>query len=214
MPLLQIEATINSSGAITAVTGISFDIGLRLLINLISVFVLIRGIYFKTYGRKDLFFTFFSFNIIIFFISFLLNKVDLSIGTAFGLFAVFSMLRYRTEDISIKDMSYLFLVIAIGLISAVTIIKGSAGCFEYCFLAGINAIVLFMAFILESNSISKKESSQIIVYDSLEFIKPEKKAELFQDIKNKTGISVHKVSIQKINLTKGSSELKIFYYES
>ena len=91
--------------------------GARFLIDIFFMLILMRFVYYKFYKRSDLFFTFFIFNIVIFLISFLLNKVELSMGAAFGLFAVFSMLRYRTEDISIKDMSYLFLVIAIGLVA-------------------------------------------------------------------------------------------------
>jgi hypothetical protein len=84
-----------------------------------------------------LLFTYIVFNLVIFFICFLLNKVELSMGAALGLFAVFSMLRYRTEGISIKDMTYLFLVIAMGLISAVTKIKDAEDRYEYYFIFGI-----------------------------------------------------------------------------
>src|SRR5262245_54746510 len=96
---------------------------LRLCIDLVSMFMLVRFIYFPALNGREYFFTFFIFNLLIFLITFLLNKVEMSMGAAFGLFAVFTMLRYRTEGISIKDMTYLFLVIAIGLINAVT--KGS-----------------------------------------------------------------------------------------
>jgi hypothetical protein len=189
------------------------DIAARLLINFVSLLLLIRGVYFKSQNRSDLYFTFFSFNIIIFFISYLLNKVDLSIGTAFGLFAVFSMLRYRTEGISIKDMSYLFLVIALGLISAVTKIKGLNYGVEYLFAAGISATILIMAYLLENSSLVKKETTRVVVYDNLELTKPEKRKELIEDIKAKTGITPHKISIERVNITKGTSEIKIFYYE-
>ncbi len=92
----------------------------RISIDLVSVFILIRFIYYPIYKNREFFFTFFIFNLIIFLITFLLNKVEMSMGAAFGLFAVFSMLRYRTEGISMKDMTYLFLVIAMGLITAVS----------------------------------------------------------------------------------------------
>src|ERR1041385_8956291 len=93
---------------------------MRLGINLFSVFLLVRFIYFPAHKSREYFFTFFIFNLVIFLITFLLNKVEMSMGAAFGLFAVFTMLRYRTEGISIKDMTYLFQVIAIGLICAVS----------------------------------------------------------------------------------------------
>ena len=93
---------------------------MRLSVDLVSVFILIRFIYLPVQRNRELVFTLFLFNLIIFLITYLLNKVELSMGAAFGLFAVFSMLRYRTEGISIKDMTYLFMVIAMGLITAVS----------------------------------------------------------------------------------------------
>ena len=102
--LLQIAEDPILTG-LEAMQKISLKLFWRLLIDFASVFVLVRLVYYRVYRRSDLFFTFFIFNLVIFFICFLLNKVDLSMGAAFGLFAVFSMLRYRTEDISIKDMS-------------------------------------------------------------------------------------------------------------
>ena len=111
-------------------------------IDFISVLILVRVVYFRVYKRNELFFTFFIFNLVIFLICFLLNKVDLSMGAAFGLFAVFSMLRYGTEDVSIKDMSYLFLVIAMGLINAVTKIKDASDGYEYLFLVMIDATII------------------------------------------------------------------------
>ena len=131
--------------------------GARFLIDIFFMLILMRFVYYKFYKRSDLFFTFFIFNIVIFLISFLLNKVELSMGAAFGLFAVFSMLRYRTEDISIKDMSYLFLVIAIGLVAAVTKIKDTSDGYEYLFLGLINTIVILSAYLFESSLLFKKE---------------------------------------------------------
>src|SRR3954465_155033 len=136
--LLQAVSDEAAVEGVLAVQKVGAKIAWRLIIDLASVFILIRFIYFPIYKHRDLFFTFFIFNLIIFLISFLLNKVDLSMGAAFGLFAVFSMLRYRTEDISIKDMTYLFLCIAIGLTSAVTKIKDADDYLEYIFLAAIN----------------------------------------------------------------------------
>jgi hypothetical protein len=121
------------------------------------------------------------------------------------------MLRYRTDGISIKDMSYLFLVIAIGLVSAVTQLKGYDSIVEYLLSAGICFTILIMAFLLEQ---IKKENSHIVVYDNLELTKPEKRKELIEDIKAKTGIAPHKVSIERVNISKNTCEIKVFYYEN
>lgn len=189
-------------------------IGFRLLIDLTAVFILVRFIYYPIYKHRELFFTYFIFNIVIFLISFLLNKVELSMGAAFGLFAVFSMLRYKTEEIAIKDMTYLFLVIAIGLISAVTKVKDTADTFEYLFLIGINGIVLLITYLLESNIFMKKESVKTILYENIELIKADRNEELLADIKLRTGFNVHRYSIHKIDFLKDAAQIKIYFYEN
>ena len=213
MTLLQLssEAIVNSSTAELLKTLSKFSF--RFLIDFVSVFILIRFVYYRVYKRSDLFFTFFIFNIIIFLICFLLNKVELSMGAAFGLFAVFSMLRYRTEDISIKDMSYLFLVIAIGLIAAVTKIKDTSDLYEYLFLGLINFLIISVAYVFETNLFFKKETVQLITYENIELIKKEHHAQLMEDIKNRTGLNVHRISIGKIDFLKDSALIKIYYYD-
>lgn len=193
---------------------LSFKIFFRLLIDLVSVFVLVRFIYYPIYKHRELFFTYFIFNIVIFLISFLLNKVDLSMGAAFGLFAVFSMLRYKTEEIAIKDMTYLFLVIAIGLISAVTKVKDTADNVEYLFLIGINAIVLLITYLLESNIFMRKENVKTILYENIELIKADRAEELLADIKLRTGFNVHRYSVHKIDFLKDAAQIKIYFYEN
>jgi hypothetical protein len=185
----------------------------RLLINLISILILVRLIYFKANKKSDLNFTFYMFNIAIFFICFLLNKVELSLGAAFGLFAVFGMLRYRTEDISIKDMTYLFLVIAMGLITSVTKIKNTNDGIEYVFIAIINAILLAVAFVLESDLFYKKEHVKQIIYEKISFIKKQNQQQLIEDIKQRTGLNVHRLTITKIDFMNDSALIKIYYYE-
>ena len=202
-----------ATSGMEALTKITSKIGFRLLIDVAAVFVLIRLIYYPIYKHRDLFFTFFIFNLIIFLISYLLNKVDLSMGAAFGLFAVFSMLRYRTEDISIKDMTYLFLTIAIGLVSAVTKVKGAEDAYEYIFLIGINGVILIIAYLLESNTLMKKESAKVILYENIELIQPDRKEELMADLRKRTGIYVQRYSVQKIDFLKDAAQIKIYYYE-
>ncbi|MGZ3867082.1 MAG: DUF4956 domain-containing protein [Bacteroidia bacterium] len=211
--LRRLLAGIQQYDEMQAMYKVAGKIGMRLLIDILTTFVLIRMIYFTVYKHKDLFFTFFIFNLIIFFLAFLLNKVDLSMGAAFGLFAVFSMLRYKTEEISIKDMSYLFLCIAVGLISAVTKIKDSPDSLEYILLAGINGTILLITFLLETKVLMKKETAKLIVYENIELIQPERKEELLADIRKRTGFNVHRYSIHKIDFLKDAAQIKIYYYE-
>ena len=134
-------------------------------------------------------------------------------GAAFGLFAVFSMLRYRTEDISIKDMTYLFLVIAMGLIAAVSRIKDATENYELLFLTCVNGTLILITWLLESKLFLKSESVKTILYENIELIHNDKRNELIADIKNRTGIEAHKVEIQKIDFLKDEAQIKIYFYE-
>lgn len=201
------------AGGLDALYKLAGKFGIRLLIDVFFVVMLLKFIYLRKYKSKDLVFTYFVFNIVIFSVAFLLNKVDLSMGAAFGLFAVFGMLRYKTEEISIKDMTYLFLNIAIGLICAVTKIKGTEDVYEYLFLIGLNAVIFTIIYLLESNVFIKRESVKLINYEKIENIKSENQLALINDLKERTGINIHRISIQKIDFLKDSAQIKIYYYE-
>jgi len=179
---------------------------LRLGIDLLAVIILVRFIYFKTYQKSEQFFTFFTFNITIFLITNLLNHVEMSMGAAFGLFAVFSMLRYRTESILTRDMTYLFLVIAIGLLTAVS--KGG-----WDELTALNGIIILMTAVLESYLLIKKEHSKVIVYERIELIHQEKRKELIEDLVARTGLNVHRVEILSIDFLKDATRMTIYYFE-
>jgi hypothetical protein len=206
MILLQNVDTDSAKDAFEMFDKLSPKFFMRLLVNFCSVIVLIRFIYFPIYRNRENVFTFFIFNIIIFFITFLLNKVELSMGAAFGLFAVFSMLRFRTEDISTKDMTYMFLVIALGLINAVS--KGN-----WDELALLNGIVLIITWLLESKLLFKKEVSKIVFYDNIELIKPERYEELKADLENRLGVKINQIVLGKIDLLRDTAQIHIFYYE-
>ncbi len=181
------------------------EVGLRFAINIVAVTLLVRLVYFRTYKRNDLFLTFFSFNIIIFFIAYLLNKVEMSIGAAFGLFAVFSMLRYRTSGISTKDMTYLFLCIALGLLLAVAPV-------DYVSLSIFCGFILLLTFLLESGLLIKQEYQKVIVYDNVELIKVGKEAALLADLTSRTSLNIHRYSVSDINFLKDSCVITIYYY--
>jgi len=212
MNILQIDDVITPD-ATMAVQDFIIKFGVRFLINMVSVFILIRFIYFKMNKHRELFFTYFVFNLIIFFLCFFLNKVKISMGAAFGLFAVFSMLRYRTEDLSIKDMTYLFLVIAIGLMTAVIKLDDIAYYYEFIIIIVINALVLVLTYVLESNVLIKQETAKQIVYENIELIKPEKRHELMADLELRTGQKINRISIGKIDFLRDTALIKIYFYE-
>ena len=177
----------------------------RLAIDLACVIVLIRVIYYRTYRRTDLFLTFFSFNLVIFLIAFVLNSTEMSMGAAFGLFAVFSMLRYRTEGISATDMTYLFLGIALGLMLAVSS-AGPAG------LATTGAIVLLSTWLLESGVVAKRELRQELLYDNIELLNAHAREELLRDLRQRTGLNIQRVEIEELDLVKDAAKLSVYYF--
>lgn len=183
---------------------ISTDLLIRFGINIISVLILVRFVYFKYYKKTDLFLSFLGFNLIIFLISYLFNKVNMTMGAAFGLFAVFSILRIRTEGIETKDMTYLFMAISIGLINAVS--NGSL--LELC---SINLTIIIAVILIDGAIFIKKEECQLVEFDNLELLAPEKRVELFANIKARTGLSVHRIEHVSIDFLKESAKFYIYY---
>lgn len=176
----------------------------KLIIDLVSLTILVRYIYLRHHHRTDLMLTFYSFNVIVFFISYLLNRVELSTGAAFGLFAIFSMLRYRTEGISAKDMTYLFLCIALGLILAVS--AGSFG--EHLVLA---SFVLLLTYLLETGWVAGKRSTMTIVFEKPELVHPSKRQELIAELESRTGFRIHHIEIGDIDYLKDSVILTVHH---
>jgi hypothetical protein len=212
--LLQVpvDETVTKTG-LDALLKLAGKIGLRLIIDFVSVFVLIRFIYYRIYKNNELLFTYLIFNIVIFFICYLLNKVELSMGAAFGLFAVFSMLRYRTEGISIKDMTYLFLVIAMGLISAITKIKDADDIYENMFIVVVNSILILTTYLLESNLFFKRELSKSILYEKIDLVRADRYNDLLIDLKDRTGLPITRVVVTKIDFLKDAALVKVYYFE-
>ena len=179
----------------------------KLIVDLVGVYILTRFIYLKKHHRTDLFLTFFSFNIIVFFISYLLNRVDLSTGAAFDLFAIFSMLRYRTEGISAVDMTYLFLCIAIGLVMAVS----TGSFFEHIVLAGF---VLLMTYLLEKGFVAKRRSKITVMFEKPELVHPDRKKELIDELEKRTGLKIFEVEVGDIDYLKDAVILQVHYEET
>ena len=194
----------NSGGFFDLFNKLGVKFFVRLAIDLSTIYLLVNVIYVKYNKKSDFIFTYYIFNLVIFLITFLLNKVEMSMGAAFGLFAVFSMLRYRTEDISMKNMTYLFLCIALGLINAVS--KGDWEPILICL------IILLITFLLDSGIVFKKEYVKIIQYENIELILPENNALLIEDLKKRTGLNIHRVEIGDINFLRDLTIIRVYYY--
>lgn len=178
--------------------GIAFDITTMLII--------FGLIYFPNYRNKEFMFTFFLFNIIIFIITFVLNKTNISMGAAFGLFAVFSMLRYRTEGISMKEMTYLLIAIALGLINAIGL--------NLLPILVFNLIFAVFIFILDHPIVFKQEFSKVVIYENSENIKPENHGLLLEDLCKRTGFNIHRFTIMSFDFLKDATTITIYFYKN
>lgn len=180
---------------------------LRLIINTVSMIVLIRFIYYSTYHKRDHFFTFFLLNFIVFLLTFMLEKAKAfnSLGSAFGLLAAFSLLRFRTETLSIKDMTYLFIIMALGLINSIMI--GS-----YLEIIATNGFIIAAVLIVDSNRLMRIQKTKIIEFDSLDHIRPDQNQELIKVLKEKTGLDIQKTSIEEIDFKRGLVVIRIYYF--
>ena len=175
-------------------------------INFIFLIIIVRLIYYRVKDDKDYVFTYIMFNTLTFFICFLLRKVPMEMGFALGLFAVFGILRYRTEAIPIRQMTYLFIVIGISMINALS--NKSVSIFEVLFTNGLITLITYLIDRLWFQTIEEKKN---IVYEKIELIKPENKQELIKDLKERTGLPIHEVKVEKIDFLRDTAAVTIYY---
>tara|TARA_R110002072_G_scaffold42179_3_gene119550 strand:+ start:91 stop:726 length:636 start_codon:yes stop_codon:yes gene_type:complete len=180
----------------------------RLAINFFVAFVVIRLIYYPVHNRKDYLFTYFILNLLIFFVSYLLSGVKLQLGFAFGLFAIFGILRYRTEQLAIKEMTYLFVVIAIAIINALANKKISMS--ELMFT---NLSIIAITYLIERKWLLRHETNKTIVYEKIELIKPENHHLLVKDLEERTGLKIIRVQVGRIDFLRDTARVRIFYFE-
>ena len=177
-------------------------------LDAIVVFILIRLIYYPIHRKKENLFTYFVFNFLIFFLCILMNNVKLSMGFGFGLFAVFSVIRYRTEQLEVKDMTYLFTAICFAVINALAGKKISLA--ELLFT---NGMILLLVFVLEQVWLTRHEAMRLLIYERIELIKPENKQALYADLQERLGIRVSRVEVGRIDLLRDTTQLRVFYFE-
>lgn len=183
------------------------ELVLRFMLNSAVIFIMVRWLYYTTTRRKDYLFTYILISTAVFLLCFLLESVKLQLGFALGLFAVFGIIRYRTNSMPIREMTYLFLVIGISVINALT---GSD--VTVVDLLFSNLVIILITFVLEKVWLLKFESSKRIIYEKIELIKPARRSEMIQDLKERTGIEkISRIEIGKIDFLKDICEVTIFY---
>lgn len=185
-----------------------FEMVIRFLINFSVATIVIRLIYYPIHKRKDYLFTYFLFNILIFFVCILLNGVKLKLGFAFGLFAIFGILRYRTEQLPIKEMTYLFMIIAIAIVNSLSDKKVSLA--ELLF---VNLAIVTATFLLEKVFLLKHESRKDVLYEKIENVKPENHEQLIADLKERTGLDINRVQVGKIDFLRDTVKIIVYYHE-
>ena len=185
---------------------------LRLIIkgvfNLAVVLLIVRYIYYPITKNKDYLFTYLLISLTVFLLCFLLDNVKLQLGFALGLFAIFGIIRYRTDPIPIKEMTYLFIVIGISVVNALANKKIS-----YAELVFANLLIVFVTFGMERLWLLKHETRKNIIYEKIELIKPENETELLADLKERTGLDIIRYEIRRIDFLRDIANIRIFYYE-
>ncbi|MCC5924810.1 MAG: DUF4956 domain-containing protein [Crocinitomicaceae bacterium] len=179
----------------------------RLLLNFLFIGIIIRYIYYPRTQRKDYLFTYFMIGTIVFFLCFALKKLDIDIGMGLGLFAIFGILRYRTNTIAIKEMTYLFIIIGLSVINA---LAQQISIFE---ISLVNIVILLMAGGLEYIFLLKHESRKTIIYEKIQLIHPDKYDEMLSDLRTRTGIPIHRFEIGEIDFLNDTAQVMIFYFD-
>jgi hypothetical protein len=181
---------------------------LRFLLNTAVIVILVRWLYYSKTRRKDYLFTYILISSIVFLLCFLLESVKLQIGFALGMFAIFGIIRYRTDALPIKEMTYLFLVIGISVINALTNTETSL-----VDLLFSNFVIIFLTYGLEKIWLIKHESSKLIIYEKINLIREDMYDELVKDLQERTGIKkINRVEVGKINFLRDICDITIYYY--
>lgn len=183
-----------------------FKMMFRFTINITFLSIIIRGLYFKSSERKDYLFTYYMIAIIVFFLCFTLKKYELDIGMALGLFAIFGIIRYRTDAIPIKEMTYLFVVIGVSVINSLANQKMS-----YAEIFAGNILIVGAIYIMERLWRVNNQESKTILYEKIENVKPENYGILKQDLEERTGLAINKVQIETLDFLKDTAEITILF---
>lgn len=179
---------------------------IRLILTTLMLFFIVHYLYSKNSKRKDYYFSYLAVGVLVFLLCFLLNNVKLELGFALGLFAIFGIIRYRTDTIPIKEMTYLFIIIGISVINALASKKVS-----YAELILTNAVIVFGLWFLEKRLMLKQEGSITLVYENITNIHKDKQELLLQDLIVRTGIEVKRFEVQKIDFLKDTAVITVYF---
>lgn len=178
----------------------------RFLFNTLVTWLTIHFLYYRKSHRRDYYFTFTLISVSVFFLIYLLGGVKLKIGFALGLFAIFGIIRYRTESMPVREMTYLFVIIAVSVINALAVTV------SYAELLLTNAAFIVAIWICESNRWLRHVSCKLIQYDRIELVKPEERTALLDDLRQRTGLQIEKVEVGAMDFLRDTALLKVYYH--
>ena len=186
-----------------------FKMVFRFFLNTTFLTIIIQWLYYKSVKKRDYLFTYYMIGVIVFFLCFTLKKYELDIGMALGLFAIFGIIRYRTNPVPIKEMTYLFVIIGVSVINSLANQKMS-----YAEIVGANIIIVSTIYIIERIWFRENTLSKNIIYEKIENIKPEMHVVLVQDLEERTGLKITEVEIGKIDFLKDTTSITIKYLKT
>jgi len=181
---------------------------IRFSFNLLVVGIIARGLYYSLTRKKNYTFSFMLIGVVVFLVCFLLDKLGVNLAFALGLFAIFGIIRYRTNPIPIKEMTYLFIIVGVSVVNGLTTRNLS-----YLELVFANIMIILTVYVLEKVWLMKNEVKKVIEYEKVDLIHPDKRAELVEDLKKRTGLPINRVEIGRINFLRDTVRLIIYYTE-
>lgn len=178
---------------------------IRFGFNMLISWIIVQFFYYKKSKRRDYYVTFLIFSATMFLLISLMGNVSMQMGLTIGLFAIFGMIRYRTETVPIREMTYLFVIIGL------SVINGLAMTVSYAELVTTNFLLIGLTWALESQKLLRHRSTKLIIYDKIDNIVPERRTELMADLRQRTGLEIEKIEIGHIDFLRDVAFIKLYY---
>ena len=198
------------------------ELAIRFLLNLVVCWVIVQFFYYRKSRRRDYYFTFMVFSSAMVLLLYMMGNAEVGIGLTLGLFAIFGVIRYRTETVPIREMTYLFVIIALAALNGLSPIFKLVGAVSdnphYALDPGAvgvtalaNLLVVALIWLLESGRFLAHTSTKLVLYDRIELIVPERRAELVADLEKRLGLKVDNLEIGHVDFLKDAAFIKVYY---
>ena len=198
------------------------ELAIRFFLNLAVCWVIVGLFYYRKSRRRDYYFTFMVFSTAMLMLLYIMGNVEVGVGLTLGLFAIFGVIRYRTETVPIREMTYLFVIIALaamnGLAPLYRVVGALSDTPHYALNIGAllvtvisNLLVIGLIWFLESDKVTMHTSTKLVLYDRIELIVPERREELVADLEKRLGLKIDNVEIGHVDFLKDAAFIKVFY---